>query len=70
MTHSYEHDPKSESFGLEAVEKLRLDPACVIDPVGVVAWSATYPEEVNPGVDGVLSALEAIADPGRSVLAS
>jgi peroxiredoxin len=42
----------------------------VIDPAGVVAWSATYPEEVNPGVDGVFSALEAIADPGRSVLAS
>ena len=42
----------------------------VLDPAGVVAWSATYPEEVNPGVDGVLSALEVIADPGRSVLAS
>ena len=42
----------------------------VIDPAGVVAWSATYPDEVNPGVDGVLSALEAIADQGRSALAS
>lgn len=29
LTHSYEHDPKSESFGFEAVEKLRLDPARV-----------------------------------------
>jgi len=24
--HSYEHDPKSASYGLEAAEKLRLDP--------------------------------------------
>jgi Cys-tRNA(Pro)/Cys-tRNA(Cys) deacylase len=24
--HEYEHDPKAESYGLEAVERLRLDP--------------------------------------------
>ena len=34
----------------------------VIDPTGVVGWSATFPDEVNPGVDGVMSALETIAD--------
>ena len=27
--HEYEHDPRSTSFGLEAVEQLGLDPACV-----------------------------------------
>jgi Cys-tRNA(Pro)/Cys-tRNA(Cys) deacylase len=27
--HEYEHDPRAASFGLEAVEKLGLDPACV-----------------------------------------
>ena len=27
--HEYEHDPRAESFGLEAVEKLGLDPARV-----------------------------------------
>ena len=27
--HEYEHDPRSASFGLEAVEKLGLDPARV-----------------------------------------
>ena len=27
--HSYEHDPKSASYGLEAAEKLGLDPAQV-----------------------------------------
>ncbi len=27
--HSYEHDPKSASYGLEAAEKLGLDPARV-----------------------------------------
>jgi peroxiredoxin len=42
----------------------------VIDRNGVVAWCATFPDEVNPGVDGVLSALETIADANRSALAS
>jgi len=28
-THSYEHDPRAESYGLEAAEKLALDPARV-----------------------------------------
>lgn len=27
--HGYEHDPKSASYGLEAAEKLGLEPACV-----------------------------------------
>jgi Cys-tRNA(Pro)/Cys-tRNA(Cys) deacylase len=27
--HEYEHDPRSTSFGLEAVEQLGLDPGCV-----------------------------------------
>jgi peroxiredoxin len=35
----------------------------VIDPAGVVRWSATFPDAVNPGVDGVLSVLEALAEP-------
>ncbi len=29
QVHSYEHDPKSVSYGLEAAEKLGLDPARV-----------------------------------------
>ena len=28
--HSYEHDPKAASYGLEAAEKLGLDPAQVV----------------------------------------
>ncbi|MFD0784170.1 redoxin domain-containing protein [Micromonospora azadirachtae] len=30
----------------------------VIDPDGVVAWCQLYPQEVNPGADGILDALE------------
>ena len=30
----------------------------VIDQDGIVRWSATFPDAVNPGADGVLSALE------------
>jgi hypothetical protein len=33
----------------------------VLDPSGIVVWSETFPDTVNPGVDAVLSALEAIA---------
>ncbi|MFI8483097.1 Cys-tRNA(Pro) deacylase [Pseudomonas sp. NPDC078700] len=29
QVHSYSHDPKAPSYGLEAAEKLNLDPACV-----------------------------------------
>jgi Cys-tRNA(Pro)/Cys-tRNA(Cys) deacylase len=28
-THAYEHDPKAESYGLEAATALSLDPTCV-----------------------------------------
>ena len=32
----------------------------VLDPSGMVTWSGTFADAVNPGVDAVLSALEAI----------
>lgn len=36
----------------------------VIDPRGIIYWRYVVPREVNPGVDGLLTALEALA--GRS----
>lgn len=33
----------------------------MIDRNGVIRWRATFPEMVNPGADGVLSALESLA---------
>jgi len=35
----------------------------VIDSSGVIAWSYLSPIDVNPGVDGVLDALDALASP-------
>jgi peroxiredoxin len=32
----------------------------IIDEDGVIRWSEVYPEGINPGVDGVLEALETI----------
>jgi peroxiredoxin len=32
----------------------------VIDPKGVIRWSQLSPDGVNPGADGILSALEAL----------
>ena len=30
----------------------------VIDPFGAIAWSAVFPDAVDPGLDGILTALE------------
>lgn len=32
----------------------------VIDPTGTITWSATFPEALDPGVDGILTALERV----------
>lgn len=34
----------------------------VVDRMGLVRWRAAVPDRVDPGVDGVLSALEALRD--------
>ena len=36
----------------------------VIDPAGIVTWSYVSPDEVNPGADGILRALEDLAKKG------
>jgi peroxiredoxin len=42
----------------------------VVDGSGVVRWSATFPDALNPGVDDVLSALEALRPAARSPVES
>jgi peroxiredoxin len=32
----------------------------VIDPFGTIAWSAVFPDAVDPGLDGILTALEGL----------
>ncbi len=38
----------------------------VIDPKGIIRWSYLSPDGVNPGADGILSALENLKSAGRS----
>jgi len=38
----------------------------VIDPAGVIRWSYCSPIDVNPGADGILSALESMHQPAES----
>ena len=38
----------------------------VLDGEGVIRWSYLSPMGVNPGADGILRALESLADSGRS----
>ena len=35
----------------------------VVDELGTIRWSRAYPVLVNPGVDGILGALEPMAEP-------
>jgi peroxiredoxin len=35
----------------------------VLDEHGVIRWSQTFPAAINPGVDGILTALEALGAP-------
>jgi alkyl hydroperoxide reductase subunit AhpC len=34
----------------------------VIDPLGTIVWSAVFPDAVDPGVDGILTALEGLQE--------
>lgn len=55
----------ADAYGVLASESGRSRRALfVIDADGVVRWSGVFPDAVTPGVDGVLSALEALD--GRS----
>ena len=38
----------------------------VVDGDGVIRWSYVSPPEINPGADGILTALEAMAEPSRA----
>ncbi len=68
--HEYRHDPRAESYGLEAAEALGLDPArvyktLVAAPEGKGLWVAVVP------VAGLLDlkALAAVAGAKRAVMA-
>ena len=53
----------ARAFGVYSSASGRSERALfVLDPSGTVAWSGTFPDAVNPGVDAVLNALEAIGD--------
>ena len=40
----------------------------VVDAAGTIAWSAAFPEALDPGIDGVLTALEALGALGAPEL--
>ena len=57
----------ARAFGVYSTASGRSERALfVLDASGVVVWIGSFPHAVNPGVDAVLSALEAIAqvEPG------
>jgi peroxiredoxin len=57
----------ARAYGVHVQETGRSKRALfVIDRDGIVRWRATFPDAVNPGVDGVLSALEQLRVDGGS----
>ena len=50
-----------ELAGNAEVESRVIPPCYAGDANGVIAWSYLSPDAVNPGADGILSALEALA---------
>ena len=52
----------SRAYGVDTAENSRRRRALVvIDGEGVVRWSASFPDALDPGVDGILSALEQLS---------
>ena len=61
----------AHAYGVHAAETGQSKRALfVIDRDGIVRWWATFPDAVNPGVDGVLSALEQLRIDSASQLHS
>lgn len=60
-------EPKGEvarAYGVYATSDGMSDRALfVIDREGIIRWSHVAPRDVNPGADGILRALEALAEP-------
>jgi len=44
----------AQAYGVKGAER----GLCVIDTEGTIGWTATFPDAIDPGVDGVLNALE------------
>jgi len=67
--HEYPHDPRAESYGLEAVEKLGLDPARVfktlVADVGGTLTVAVVPVEAQLDLRA-LGKRARMADPGQA----
>jgi peroxiredoxin len=56
----------ARSFGVYSSASGRSERALfVLDASGMVVWSGSFPDALNPGVDAVLSALEAMAPDPR-----
>lgn len=57
----------ARAYGVDSIETGRSRRAVVvIDAAGIVRWSAVFPDALNPGLDGILTALEAFAAPGET----
>ena len=52
----------ARTYGVyDAQKELPRRALFVVDAAGTIAWSACFPESLDPGIDGVLTALEALA---------
>jgi peroxiredoxin len=62
LSDAYPRGAAARAYGVYRSREGTSDRALVvIDPRGIVHWRYVVPREVNPGIDGLLTALEALA---------
>ena len=63
LSDAYPRGAAARAYGVYRSRKGTSDRALVvIDSMGIIHWRYVVPREVNPGVDGLLTALEALAE--------
>lgn len=61
LSDAYPRGAVARAYGVYRSREGTSDRALVvIDPTGIICWRYVVPREVNPGVDGLLTALEAL----------
>ena len=61
LSDAYPRGAVARAYGVYRSREGTSDRALiVIDPMGIIRWRYVVPREVNPGVDGLLTALEAL----------
>ena len=63
LSDAYPHGAAARAYGVYRSREGTCERALVvIDPKGIIRWRYVASREINPGIDGMLTALEALAE--------